>query len=87
MPPNSLESQDLSAFPLLQSPLNTAPVRTAILSDAALEEQYGFNLTSSGFCFYVFLRHKELQSVFRESMGVEKRQQGSPETHTLETLP
>lgn len=54
MPPNSLESQDLPALPLLQSPLNTAPVRTAILSDAALEEQYGFNLTSSGFCFYVF---------------------------------
>lgn len=43
-----------------------------------------FNVTTPGFCFRKDTRDC---SVFRESMGVEKGQQGSPETHTLETLP
>lgn len=73
-----LESQGLPARPFLL-PALLPPVhlehrlleQTAILSDGTLEEQYVFNLTSSGFCC---LKTQGTAKCFQRIRGVEKGQ-------------
>lgn len=73
-----LESQGLPARPFLL-PALLPPIhlehclleQTAILSDGTLEEQYVFNLTSSGFCC---LKTQGTAKCFQRIRGVEKGQ-------------